>query len=65
MFYILQLKAETRKCMSLAKQFATSVMKDSRLLVSQKLFAEKEIGQDPHYVKVRVLFLKSVILLVF
>lgn len=51
--------------MSLAKQFATSVMKDSRLLVSQKLFAEKEIGQDPHYVKVRVLFLKSVILLVF
>lgn len=38
--------------MSLVKQLATSVTKGSLLLVHQKLFAEKEIGQHHRSVKV-------------
>lgn len=49
---MLKSKAETRKFMSLVKQFATSVMQGSWLLVPPKLFAEREIGQHHPSVKV-------------
>ncbi|XP_066857538.1 complement factor H-related protein 5-like isoform X3 [Anser cygnoides] len=48
---MLHLKAGARRSMSLVKQFATSVMKDFRSLVPLKFFAEGEIGQHHHFVK--------------
>lgn len=49
---MLNLKADRRHFMSLVKQFATSVIQGSRLLVPLKLSAEREIGQHHPSVKV-------------
>lgn len=49
---MLNLKAERGILMSLVKQFTTSVIQGSRLLVPLKLSAEREIGQ--HHPRVKV-----------